>query len=130
MKVKCIDNEGVESCLTIGEIYDVSDSFSTVNKYDLVDDLGNNSNFFKYRFRALEDDADMVHHPNHYTYKSRECNKIIEIMCENINESEAYYLGAAIKYLYRYPMKNNSIQDLEKAKTYIDMIIEKMECEE
>lgn len=124
MKVKCIDNKGVESCLTIGEIYDVSDSFSTVNKYDLVDDLGNNSNFFKYRFRALEDDADMMHHPSHYNYKSLECQDIISIMTEGLEGEEAYCLGCAIKYLYRYPKKGKPIEDLRKAKTYIDMIID------
>lgn len=127
MKVKCIDNKGVEGFLTVGEIYSAQ---KHKRGYEVIDDDGNATTFRTSRFEVLEDDADMVHHPNHYTYKSMECNKIIEIMCENINESEAYYLGAAIKYLYRYPMKNNSIQDLEKAKTYIDMIIEKLESEE
>ena len=41
MKVKCIDNKGVENHLTMGEIYSVSDSFTTINKYCLVDDEGN-----------------------------------------------------------------------------------------
>ena len=130
MKVKCIDNKGAESYLTIGEIYDVSDSLSTVNKYDLVDDLGINSNFFKYRFEALEDDADMVHHPSHYNYKSMECKDIIKVMTEGLEGEDAYYMGATIKYLYRYIKKGKPIEDLQKAKTYIDMIIEKLECEE
>ena len=56
MLVKCINNYGVENHLTIGEIYSVSDSFTTINKYDLVDDLGINSNFFKYRFEILKDE--------------------------------------------------------------------------
>ena len=56
MLVKCINNYGVENHLTIGEIYSASDSFTTINKYDLVDDLGINSNFFKYRFEILKDE--------------------------------------------------------------------------
>lgn len=70
---------------------------------------------------------DMVHHPNHYNYKSMECKDIIDIMCEGINKGQAYKLGCAIKYLYRYPMKGKPVQDLEKAKTYIDMIIKDLE---
>ena len=69
---------------------------------------------------------DMVHHPNHYNYKSMECKDIIDIMCEGINEGQAYKLGCAIKYLYRYPQKGKPVQDLEKAKTYIDMIIKEI----
>lgn len=71
--------------------------------------------------------VDMVNHPNHYNYKSMECKDIINIMCEGIKEGQAYKLGCVVKYLYRYPMKNNAIQDLEKAKTYIDMIIKELE---
>ena len=132
MKVKCIDNKGVEGFLTVGEIYSASESIIAPdrNMYDLIDDDGSLNVFDKDKFEVLEDDADMVHHPNHYNYKSVECKDIIDVMCEGLNGSEAYYMGAVVKYLYRYPKKNNAIQDLQKAKTYIDMIIEKMESEE
>lgn len=92
---------------------------SEINVQDVINEA------FMKKSNKLIPKQDMVNHPNHYTYKSVECNKVIEIMCEKINESEAYYLGAAIKYLYRYPMKNNPIQDLEKAITYINMIIDR-----
>ena len=39
-------------------------------------------------------------------------------------------MGAIIKYLYRFENKGRSIEDLKKAKTYIDMIIEELEGEE
>ena len=39
-------------------------------------------------------------------------------------DNEAYYLGAAVKYLYRYPAKGTAIKDLRKAKQYIEMLIE------
>ena len=128
MKVKCIDNEGVESCLTIGEIYNAQ---KHKRGYEVIDDDGNATTFRTSRFEVLEDDdEDMVNHPSHYNYKSMECKDIIDIMCEGINEGQAYKLGCAIKYLYRYPMKGKPIEDLQKAKTYIDMIIEKLEGEE
>lgn len=127
MKVKCIDNKGVEGFLTIGEIYSAQ---KHKRGYEVIDDDGNATAFRTSRFEVLEDEADMVNHPSHYNYKSMECKDIIDIMCEGINEGQAYKLGCAIKYLYRYPMKGKPIEDLQKAKTYIDMIIELLEGEE
>ena len=127
MKVKCIDNKGAESSLTIGEIYGAQNH---KRGYEVIDDDGNATTFRTSRFEVLEDDADMVHHPSHYNYKSLECQDIISIMTEGLEGEEAYCLGCAIKYLYRYPKKGKPIEDLQKAKTYIDMIIEKLECEE
>ena len=132
MKVKCIDNKGVEGFLTVGEIYSASESSIAPdrNMYDLIDDDGSLNVFDKDKFEVLEDDADMVNHPSHYNYKSMECKDIIKVMCEGLEGYEAYCIGCAIKYLYRYPKKGKPIEDLNKAKTYIDMIIEKMESEE
>ena len=36
----------------------------------------------------------------------------------------SYFQGCVIKYIVRYQDKNNPIEDLEKAKEYIDMLIE------
>lgn len=77
-----------------------------------------------------EPKGDMVHHPNHYNYKSMECQKIIDIMTQKVDSVQAYPLGAVIKYLYRYPKKGKAIEDLQKAKTYIDMIIKNLEEKE
>ena len=127
MKVKCIDNKGAESYLTIGEIYGAQ---KHKRGYEVIDDDGNATTFRTSRFEVLEDDADMVHHPSHYNYKSVECKDIIKVMTEGLEGEDAYYMGATIKYLYRYIKKGKPIEDLQKAKTYIDMIIEKLECEE
>ena len=126
MKVKCIDNKGVEGFLTVGEIYSASESIIAPdsNKYDLIDDDGSLNVFDKDKFEVLEDDADMVHHHSHYNYKSMECKDIIKVMAEGLEGEEAHYMGAIVKYLYRYPKKKNSVEDLQKAKTYIDMIID------
>ena len=58
---------------------------------------------------------DLVNHPNHYGGKdnSYEAIKVIENWKLNFN------LGNAIKYLARADHKNNKLQDLEKAKWYI-----------
>ena len=127
MKVKCIDNKGVEGFLTIGEIYNAQ---KHKRGYEVIDDDGNATTFRTSRFEVLEDDADIVNHPSHYNYKSMECKDIIKVMCEGLEGYEAYCVGCAIKYLYRYKKKGKPIEDLQKAKTYIDMIIEKLESEE
>lgn len=123
MKVKCIDTDGFPN-ITEGLLYEALPS-DYYYLYLINNDSGENFYYPKYLF-----DADMVNHPSHYNYKSMECKDIIDVMCEGLNGSEAYYMGAIVKYLYRYPKKNNSVEDLQKAKTYIDMIIKKMESEE
>lgn len=88
-----------------------------INGKTINDIIGENKKFLN----------DMVHHPDHYNYKSMECIDIIKIMCEGLAGSIAYDIGTAIKYLYRFPAKNNPIEDLQKAKTYIDMAIKELE---
>ena len=58
---------------------------------------------------------DLVNHPHHYGGKDNpyETIKVIENWKLNFN------LGNAIKYLARADHKENKLQDLEKAKWYI-----------
>jgi hypothetical protein len=42
---------------------------------------------------------------------------------------EDFSVGSVIKYLYRYKYKGDPIGDLEKAKEYIDFLIEKNQPE-
>lgn len=58
---------------------------------------------------------DLANHPNHYGGKDNpyEAIKVIE------NWKLNFTLGNAIKYLARADHKNNKLQDLEKAKWYI-----------
>lgn len=57
---------------------------------------------------------DAVNHPPHYNLHPAgvECITIVEHMPFNI--------GNAIKYLWRCGLKNDEIEDLEKARWYID----------
>jgi hypothetical protein len=68
-------------------------------------------------------EADAVHHPSHYTSGGVEC---IEARKASMR-GEAYrgYLkGNALKYLWRYEKKADPVQDLEKAKVYLNWLIE------
>lgn len=42
---------------------------------------------------------DMIHHPDHYTWKGTECKKVIEIMTCGLSGVEAYYMGKIAKYM-------------------------------
>lgn len=68
--------------------------------------------------------SDLIHHPDHYTYKGVECKKIIEIMTRGLSGAEAYYVGNIIKYLYRYPKKGMLLSDLAKAEEYTKFLRE------
>lgn len=55
-----------------------------------------------------------VNHPVHYTSHPS------GIECIQITEHMGFNLGNAIKYIWRADLKGNGIQDLQKARWYID----------
>ena len=57
---------------------------------------------------------DSVNHPTHYTEHPS------GIECIQITRNMGFNLGNAIKYIWRADLKGNAIQDLEKAKWYIE----------
>lgn len=69
-----------------------------------------------------ENDSKVVH-PNHYNQNGMEVWDVIKAFTSNLSGAEAFYAGNVIKYILRWNHKNG-IEDLEKAKVYIDKIIE------
>ena len=65
--------------------------------------------------------GDSVNHPPHYGGKI-ECIEAIEAAVADLSGPEAVSTGNAIKYLWRWKTKNG-IEDLRKAKWYIDRLI-------
>jgi len=63
--------------------------------------------------------GDEVKSPKHYT------NHPSGIECIQITEHMGFNLGNALKYIWRCDLKRNAIQDLEKAKWYIEREIAK-----
>ena len=61
--------------------------------------------------------TDLVNHPNHYN-KGIECLDFIDSWKMDFTE------GNIIKYVTRYKYRNG-LQDLEKAKVYLDRLIER-----
>lgn len=64
-----------------------------------------------------------VHHPNHYNQNGMEVWDVIKAFTSDLNGAEAFYAGNVIKYVLRWNHKNGT-EDLEKAKAYIDKLIE------
>jgi hypothetical protein len=62
---------------------------------------------------------DPVNHPKHYTEHPS------GIECIQITEHMSFSLGNALKYIWRADLKNNAVEDLQKAVWYINREIEK-----
>jgi len=63
-------------------------------------------------------DSDPVEHPAHYTKHPS------GVECITITEHMGFNLGNAMKYIWRADEKGNVLQDLEKARWYINREIE------
>ena len=58
--------------------------------------------------------SDPVNHPKHYT------DHPSGVECITITEHMNFCLGNAVKYIWRADSKNGAIEDLRKARWYID----------
>ncbi len=77
----------------------------------------------------LDSSSDQVNQPDHYTGGSIECWDYLK---DNMPR-EAYLGGIEWnikKYLHRWRYKKNPVEDLKKAKVYLDKLIKEMETEE
>ena len=69
---------------------------------------------------------DAVNHPSHYTKGKIECIDAIESAITGLDGIDAMCTGNAIKYLFRWRWKNG-VEDLKKARWYIDRVIKAKE---
>ena len=68
-------------------------------------------------------ESDPVNHPAHYTAGGIECiDAIAAALTCHTDPVAAWLTGQVIKYLWRWPMKNG-IEDLKKARFYLDRLI-------
>jgi len=80
------------------------------SRIDVIGQNGNSGDHYS--------EVDMVNHPPHYTQHPS------GVECIQITEHMSFCLGNAMKYLWRADLKNG-LQDLEKAKWYIEREIAK-----
>jgi hypothetical protein len=64
---------------------------------------------------------DPVNHPSHYT------EVVPNIECIEVTEHFSFCRGNAIKYLWRAGAKGNMLEDLKKARWYLDREIKQLE---
>lgn len=76
-----------------------------------------------------EPNADMVNHPSHYNQGGIECIDALKAATVSKTGIEAVCTANAIKYLWRYEEKNG-IEDVKKARWYIDRLIRELEEKE
>jgi len=69
---------------------------------------------------------DNVKHPKHYTSLGAKCECGNDIECISVAQHMPYNRGAAVMYLWRCGLKGDAIEDLQKAKQYIDFEIERL----
>lgn len=72
---------------------------------------------------AYESKDKMVSHPDHYKHGDFETIDVIEAFIEGLPAKEAFLTGQVLKYMSRWNSKNG-LQDLEKAKWYLDRLID------
>lgn len=73
----------------------------------------------------LTSDGNPVKHPAHYCAGGIEVIDILRAKLPFIGDGyEAYLLGNVLKYLLRYPHKGNPKRDLDKAKVYLDWLVD------
>ena len=76
----------------------------------------------------MANEKEMVDHPEHYQSSTGiECIDAIAAATDYLKGEEAFCTASAIKYLWRWRRKMHPVEDLKKARWYIDRLISKME---
>lgn len=70
-----------------------------------------------------------VNHPSHYNHGGMEvidiCDAVIE--ATGADGKQAARIFNVVKYICRYPFKGKPVEDLEKARWYLDELIKEVE---
>jgi hypothetical protein len=72
---------------------------------------------------AKEQKPDPVNSPAHYTAGAVEVIDYIEQVAAHYPGAQAYAIGNTLKYLSRAPLKGAKLEDLRKARWYLDRAI-------
>lgn len=70
---------------------------------------------------------DKINHPKHYNASGIHCECGRQIECIDVTKAFSFRLGNAIKYIWRADLKENPLEDLKKARWYLDNQIHEME---
>jgi hypothetical protein len=98
-----------------------------------ISDLVRYADIVGFKYDGSEDnlvtpEEDLVNHPNHYTSGGIECIDAIAASMTPI-EYAGFLKGQVLKYVWRYRLKGKPVQDLKKARFYLDRLIQLTEKE-
>lgn len=78
-----------------------------------------------------------VEHPSHYTSGGIECIDAMKAMLSGYEQAKIstkfywhFLSGQVLKYLWRWPLKERPLQDLKKARWYLDKLISDIEAQD
>ena len=78
--------------------------------------------------------TDMVNHPPHYASSPIECIDAMEAMTSQNRQYGTFLTGhqmylwqVIFKYIWRFPFKEKPVEDLKKAKFYLERLINRLE---
>lgn len=78
-----------------------------------------------------------VEHPSHYTSGGMECIDAMKAMLAGYEQAKIvtkfywhFLSGQVLKYLWRWPLKECPLQDLKKARWYLDKLISDVEAKD
>lgn len=104
---------------TWGEMREINERMATLEKMLGADSPSENS---------------AVEHPLHYTSGGIECIDAIKAMLSGYEQAWIipkfywhFLSGQVLKYLWRWPLKERPLQDLKKARWYLDQLIDDVE---
>lgn len=100
----------------------MNDEIDPGAQFNLIEAVENQAQRFRSAIKEAKEDS--VNHPTHYTQHPS------GIECITITEHMGFNLGNAVKYIWRADLKGKSIEDLKKARWYIDREINKREKDE
>lgn len=132
----CDEQTGCSYCLLekfSGEDYCDFDEWSDTKLAIAYDHVYKNSkarldgNHLKNEDIKMDDNGpDMVNHPQHYTQGGIECIDALKAATVGKRGIEAVCVANIIKYCWRYEEKNG-IEDVRKAKFYIERLLKELE---
>ena len=119
--VKCINNKNRESILTINKVYSVL--YENDLQYEIISDDKLATLLYKIRFIEIDTNQpkEELIKPTYYN-KDNGISPFEYIKANNLD----FFEGNVIKYLTRYKEKNG-LEDLKKAKTYLEEVIKNYE---
>ena len=119
-------DEKIDCSINSTEIKEIAQNYikeheKTVNTIEKIEE--------KITLKELQEIKNNVDHPKHYTNGKYECIDIIEDVTKDLTGLEAVCTANVIKYMWRWKLKNG-VEDLKKARWYLNKLIDNTEIKE